>query len=75
MAALGAAVIWRSAAQPWIGQNASDDLVVTTLRLGVPLALVAASALALAIGRLTSRPARWLAYDALSALGLLFALL
>ena len=63
--ALAAAfMVWRALAQAWVGDVATEDAVVATLRGAPPLTSAAGSALLLLVGR--DRPLRALAIDAAS---------
>jgi hypothetical protein len=64
---------WRALSQEWPDQF-GDPSVTSALRLIVPFAAAAGSALSIAAGRLGGDPARSFRHDALSALGLFVGL-
>ncbi len=59
----------RALEQAWVGEQLQDVWVEAALRVGIPFALAAGSALSLAAGQLARDPARALRHDALSACG------
>jgi hypothetical protein len=65
---------WRALAQDWPDQF-GDPAVASALRVLIPFAAAAGSALSIAAGRLGGDPARSFRHDALSALGLFVGLL
>ncbi len=65
---------WRALVQDWPDQF-GDPAVASALRLLIPFAAAAGSALSIAAGRLGGDPARSFRHDALSTLGLLVGLL
>jgi hypothetical protein len=64
---------WRALTQEWPDQF-GDPAVASALRVLIPLAAAAGSALSIAAGRLGADPARSFRHDALSALGLFVGL-
>lgn len=67
-------VLWRALTQVWIDELTGDLVARDVVRWAVPAFSAAASALAIAVGRLSARPLRFLALDALSWAGLLVVL-
>ncbi|MEK7863996.1 MAG: hypothetical protein AAB295_12135, partial [Chloroflexota bacterium] len=59
----------RALEQAWLGDQMQDPWVEAALRVGIPFALAAGSALSLAAGQLARDPARALRHDALSTFG------
>jgi hypothetical protein len=64
---------WRALTQEWPDQF-GDPAVASALRVLIPFAVAAGSALSIAAGRLGGDPARSFRHDALSALGLFVGL-
>jgi hypothetical protein len=69
-----AAVMARSLQQPWIGDELADPWAVAALRVGLPFAALAGSALALAAGGLGHDPERAFRDDALSSVAIFVAI-
>src|SRR2546422_9695017 len=65
-AAIAALLLWRALAQVWVDETATDAITSEVLRLAIPAFSAAASALAIAAGFRTHRPARFFALDAIS---------
>src|SRR6266511_1525124 len=66
---------WRALAQEWPDQLFTDPVVVSTLRLLIPLAAAAGSALSIAAGHLGREEARAVRHDALSAVAIFVGVL
>src|SRR2546425_7525620 len=66
MASVAALLLWRALAQVWVDETATDAITSEVLRLAIPAFSAAASALAIAAGFRTHRPARFFALDAIS---------
>jgi hypothetical protein len=64
---------WRALTQDWLDQL-GDPAVASALRILIPFAAAAGSALSIAAGRLGGDPARSFRHDALSAVGLFVGL-
>ncbi len=69
-----AVVSWRALEQPWLADELADPWVTNALRMGIPFAAVAGTALSLFAGRLGGDPGRALRDDARSALVLFVAI-
>jgi len=65
---------WRALEQAWLPNEVGDDAVVATLRLAIPSAALAGSALSLIAGRISGDPGRALRGDALSSISIFVAI-
>jgi len=65
---------WRALEQPWLSDELGDPWVASAVRVGIPFAALAGTALGIAAGRLGGDPRRALRHDAISSLALFAAI-